>query len=84
MIVKGFALSRSNSCIESLRSPSSASFKYCIQVRAPQPVHGHRSKILLIEAVQRLATRSIAGLFGLSYRERLEKLNLTTGILLKH
>ena len=40
--------------------------EYCTQVWAPQPVHGHWSKILRIKAVQRLATRSNAGLYGLS------------------
>ena len=52
--------------------------EYCMQVCAPQPIHGHWSELLQIEAVQRLATRSIAGMSGVSYGERLEKLNFTT------
>ena len=52
--------------------------EYCPQVWAPLGRHGNWSSILNIESVQRWVTSCIQGMDNLSYRQRLEKLNLTT------
>ena len=52
--------------------------EYCAQAWAPMARHGNWSLILELEAVQRSFTRMIDGLGLITYRERLDKLNLTT------
>ena len=52
--------------------------EYCPQVWAPLGKHGNWSLIMSLESVQRWVTSSIQGMDNLTYRERLEKLNLTT------
>ena len=52
--------------------------EYCVQLWSPLPSHGNWGLILSIENVQRQLTRSIEGVGLLSYKNRLEKLGLTT------
>ena len=52
--------------------------EYCPQVWAPIGKFGNWSPIMSIEGVQRWVTSCIQGMDYLSYRQRLEKLNLTT------
>ena len=52
--------------------------EYCCQVWSPKAKYGNWATILEIEGVQRSFTRIIDGLGLLTYRERLEKLGLTT------
>ena len=52
--------------------------EYCPQVWAPISKHGNWSLIMSLESVQRWVTSSIQGMESFSYRDRLEKLNLTT------
>ena len=52
--------------------------EYCCQVWAPKARHGNWKTILDIEAVQRTFTRVIEGMADLNYKQRLEKLNMTT------
>ena len=52
--------------------------EYCTQAWAPVGRHGNWAKIMKIENVQRWVTRSIRGMESLTYRCRLESLNLTT------
>ena len=52
--------------------------EYCVQIWTPVAKHGNWGIIMDIEAVQRRFTRLIDGIGTLSYRERLEKLGLTT------
>ena len=52
--------------------------EYCCQVWSPKARHGNWKIILDIEAVQRTFTRVINGMENLSYKQRLEKLNMTT------
>ena len=52
--------------------------EYCSQAWAPMARHGNWSLILELEGVQRSFTRMIDGLGLMTYRERLDKLNLTT------
>lgn len=52
--------------------------EYCCQVWSPKVRHGNWKTILDIEAVQRTFTRVIEGMETLSYKERLNKLNMTT------
>ena len=52
--------------------------EYCCQVWAPNARHGNWRTILDIESVQRTFTRIIKGMENLSYKQRLEKLDLTT------
>ena len=52
--------------------------EYCIQLWSPVPHYGNWGYIMDIEAVQRRVTRIIDGLGLLTYKERLDKLGLTT------
>ena len=52
--------------------------EYCCQVWAPKARHGNWKTILDIEAVQRTFTRVIDGMADLNYKQRLEKLSMTT------
>ena len=52
--------------------------EYCVQLWSPLPSHGNWNLIMSIENVQRNFTRSIEGIGLLPYKERLEKLGLTT------
>ena len=52
--------------------------EYCVQVWNPVPQRGTWDTILAIENVQRRFTRLIDGIGLLPYRERLQKLKLTT------
>ena len=52
--------------------------EYCPQVWAPFGRHGNWSFIMCLESVQRWVTSAIDGMDNLSYRERLDKLSLTT------
>ena len=52
--------------------------EYCVQVWNPVPQRGTWDTILAIENVQRRFTRLIDGIGLLTYRERLQKLKLTT------
>ena len=52
--------------------------EYCVQLWSPQPKHGNWEIIKRIEEVQRNFTRQINGLGSLTYKQRLEKLDLTT------
>ena len=52
--------------------------EYCVQIWSPVAKHGRWSTILRIEGVQRQFSRLIEGVGILPYRERLEKLGLTT------
>ena len=52
--------------------------EYCCQVWAPKARHGNWKTILDIEAVQRTFTRVIDGMADCNYKQRLEKLNMTT------
>ena len=52
--------------------------EYCPQVWAPLGRHGNWSSIMNIESVQRWVTSCIQGMDNLSYRQRLDKLGLTT------
>ena len=52
--------------------------EYCCQVWAPNARHGNWALILEIESVQRTFTRIIEGMTDLTYKQRLEKLNMTT------
>ena len=52
--------------------------EYCSQAWAPMAKHGNWSLILELEGVQRSFTRMIDGLGLMTYRERLDKLNLTS------
>ena len=52
--------------------------EYCAQVWAPVAEHGNWASIMQIESVQRGVTKIITGCEDLSYKDRLDKLNLTT------
>ena len=52
--------------------------EYCCQVWAPRARHGNWKTILDIEAVQRTFTRVIDGTSDLNYKQRLQKLGMTT------
>ena len=52
--------------------------EYCVQLWAPAPHHGNWSQIMIIESVQRRFTRIIDGVGLLTYKDRLDKLGLTT------
>ena len=52
--------------------------EYCCQAWAPRARHGNWKTILDIEAVQRTFTRLIDGMSDLSYKQRLQKLGMTT------
>ena len=52
--------------------------EYCVQLWSPVPSHGNWASIISIEDVQRKFTRAIDGIGLLTYKERLEKLGLTT------
>ena len=52
--------------------------EYCVQLWSPLPAHGNWGTILGIENVQRQFTRSIDGVGLLTYKNRLQKLGLTT------
>ena len=52
--------------------------EYCCQVWSPKARHGNWGLILEMEGVQRTFTRMIDGMDDLSYKERLQKLGLTT------
>ena len=52
--------------------------EYCCQAWSPKARHGNWSTILELENVQRLFTRMVKGVEHLPYRERLNKLGLTT------
>ena len=52
--------------------------EYCCQAWSPKARHGNWSTILELEHVQRLFTRMVRGVENFSYRERLDKLGLTT------
>ena len=52
--------------------------EYCPQVWAPLSRHGNWALIMSLEGVQRWVTSSIEDMNSLTYRERLERLNLTT------
>ena len=52
--------------------------EYCSQAWAPMARHGNWSLILELEGVQRSFTRMIDGVGLLTYRDRLDKLKLTT------
>ena len=52
--------------------------EYCCQVWSPKARHGNWKTILDIEAVQRTFTRVIDGMQDLNYKQRLNKLNMTT------
>ena len=52
--------------------------EYCTQVWAPIAEYGKWAMIMNIESIQRQVTKIIVGCEDLSYRERLEKLKLTT------
>ena len=52
--------------------------EYCSQAWAPMARHGNWSLILELESVQRSFTRMIDGVGLMTYRERLDKLKLTT------
>ena len=52
--------------------------EYCTQAWAPVARHGNWNLILKLEGVQRRVTKVIKSLGDLSYKERLERLNLTT------
>ena len=52
--------------------------EYCTQAWAPVGRHGNWASIMEIENVQRWATRTIRGFDSIGYRERLQRLKLTT------
>ena len=52
--------------------------EHCSQAWAPMARHGNWSLILELEGVQRSFTRMIDGVGLMTYRERLDKLKLTT------
>lgn len=52
--------------------------EYCVQVWAPRPRHGNWRIIMELENCQRKFTKVIKGFEQLSYKERIEKLGLTT------
>lgn len=52
--------------------------EYCCQAWSPKARHGNWGTILEIESVQRTFTRVIDGMTELNYKQRLEKLNMTT------
>ena len=52
--------------------------EYCVQLWNPVPAHGNWSTIMKLESVQRSFTRLIDGIGLLPYKERLQKLKLTT------
>ena len=52
--------------------------EYCVQLWSPKAEHGNWATIMKLESVQREFTRLIDGIGLLTYRERLEKLKLTT------
>ena len=52
--------------------------EYCCQVWTPKARHGNWKAILDIEAVQRTFTRAVDGMHDLNYKQRLQKLGLTT------
>jgi hypothetical protein len=52
--------------------------EYCTQAWAPVARHGNWNFILKLEGIQRKITRIINGLGELNYKQRLEKLGLTT------
>ena len=52
--------------------------EYCPQVWSPVPEHGNWCSIMNIESVQREVTKVILGCEHLNYKDRLEKLGLTT------
>lgn len=52
--------------------------EYCVQLWTPLPAHGNWNTILQIEDVQRQYTRLIKGIGLLTYKQRLDKLGLTT------
>ena len=52
--------------------------EYCVQLWNPKAEHGNWATIMNLESVQREFTRLIDGIGLLTYKERLEKLRLTT------
>ena len=52
--------------------------EYCVQLWSPLPAHGNWKLILDLENIQRRFTRMIDNVGMLPYKERLEKLGLTT------
>jgi hypothetical protein len=52
--------------------------EYCVQLWSPKPEHGNWATIMELESVQREFTRLIDGVGLLTYKERLDKLKLTT------
>ena len=52
--------------------------EYCTQVWAPAAEYGNWKIIMNIESIQREVTKVIAGCEDLNYKDRLDKLNLTT------
>ena len=52
--------------------------EYCVQLWSPLPSHGNWGSIISIENIQRQFTRAIDGVGLLTYKNRLEKLGLTT------
>ena len=52
--------------------------EYCVQLWSPKAEHGNWATIMELESVQREFTRLIDGIGLLTYKERLDKLKLTT------
>ena len=52
--------------------------EYCVQLWNPKACHGNWALIMNIEDVQRRYTRLIDGIGSMTYRERLDKLKITT------
>lgn len=74
MINRTFTFKTKDNMLQLYKSLVRPHVEYCIQAWRPHLV----KDIALIENVQHRATRMIPSLRGLSYEQRLEKLNLTT------
>ena len=77
-LFRNFVSREQDTIIHLYKSMIRPHLEYCPQVWSPLSKHGNWSFIMSLESVQRWVTSSIQGMDNLTYRQRLEKLNLTT------
>ena len=76
-LFRNFVSREQDTIIHLYKSMIRPHLEYCPQVWSPLSKHGNWSFIMSLESVQRWVTRSTQGMDNLTYRQRLEKLNLT-------
>ena len=77
-LLRNFISREKDTIIHLYKSMIRPHLEYCPQVWAPVSKHGNWSFIMKLESVQRWVTSCVQGMENLSYRQRLENLNLTT------